>query len=98
MLSLITIQESCANLTKSASWQKVEGVFQAFECGGYESCKMAQIVKVQKCSGANSCEGVEMDGPANQDVWCVGKYSCSSAYFYGDITGDVLCMGYKAVC
>ena len=96
MLSLITIQESCANLAKSASWQKVGGVYQRFECSGYESCKMAQLVNVYMCSGANSCEGVEMD-EANI-VPCAGKYSCSSAYFYGDITGDIYCDGYKAVC
>ena len=96
-LSLITTQGSCEDMTKADSWEKVEGVKQRFECSGYESCKMAEMINVDMCSGANSCQEMEMD-EASGDVACLGKYSCSAAYFHGNISGDVYCEGYQAVC
>merc|ERR1719295_2216195 len=60
---------SCKGWTRDSSWEGVDlsvtNASISFQCSGYKSCKDAEMVNVEMCSGANSCENIVISTTTN---------------------------------
>jgi len=98
---------SCSGMQKDISWSD-SGWAQAdrqggtshdndgtqqFTCSGYASCSGSEVLNVDSCPGAASCQSMIMD--LTPGVECGGDSSCNTGWFY-DNAGDIDCSGYQS--